>query len=273
MPRIDVRMPSPEGVAAGQTATFKLPIGRRYHELQLAYSGATLAQLDNIRLFANGKPIHRYTGPDRDEMNQFDRRAAAAGILTIPLDRYGLKTRAGEEESGIHTGVALDDGTVINSLYLEVDINGAAVNPALSMNATQSESIPGARNMIMHVMRQTRDAAGSGEFDIADLPYGKVTSQYLNRVFFKPSANDISEIKVERDTRTLFQRSKALNELKQTDGVRTPQAGWHSLDRTEQGYGGDPMQLIGASDFRYILTMTGAAAVTVYSEVFGVLGD
>ena len=43
--RIEQRMPPFEGVAAGNTALIKLPIGRRFHSLYLTYSGVTLAQM------------------------------------------------------------------------------------------------------------------------------------------------------------------------------------------------------------------------------------
>lgn len=273
MARIEVRMPAGEGIAAGQTATFKLPIGRRFHELQLAYSGVTLAQLTEMRLFANGKVIHRYSATDRDNLNQFDGRAAAAGILAIPFDRYKLKTLAGEEETALNTGSADANGVAITSLYLEIDIDAAAVAPVLSLTATQSDALPGGPGTVLHIQRHTRDAAGAGEFDISDLPRGTATSIALNRVIFKPSANDISKVQIDRNQYVIFERSKALNEKVQTDGVRVPQAGYIVVDKTERGYGGDPIDLVGVSDFRYKLTMTGAATLTILSEYLGRLGD
>lgn len=274
MARIEVRMPAFEGVAAGQTATAKLPIGRRYHELALTYSGATLAQLTEIRLFANGKVIHRYSAVDRDMMNQFDGRAAAAGILIIPFDRYNLITQAGREETALNTGsVNPDSGLSINSLYLEIDIDAAAVGTALSLNATQSDALPGGPGTVLHIQRHTRDFAGAGDFDLSDLPRGTATSIALNRVFFKESANNITDVKIERNQYTIFERSATLNSNIQTDGVRTPQANVFTVDKTERGFGGDPIDLVGVSDFRYNLTIDGAMTVTAYSEYLGRLGD
>ncbi|AUR98305.1 double jelly roll capsid protein [Vibrio phage 1.249.A._10N.261.55.B9] len=273
MARIEVRMPAGEGIAAGQTATFKLPIGRRFHELQLAYSGVTLAQMTEIRIFANGKVIHRYSGSDRDSMNKFDKRAAASGVLTIPFDRYKLKTLAGEEETALNTGSADANGVSITSVYMEIDIAAAASAPVMSLTATQSDALPGGPGTVLHVQRHTRDAAGAGEFDISDLPRGTATSIALNRIFFKPSANDIAKVTIERNQYTIFERSKALNEVVQTDGVRTPQSGFVVVDKTERGYGGDPIDLVGVSDFRYKLDMTGTATLTIYSEYLGRLGD
>ncbi len=104
MPLLTRKMPSWEGVAAGQTATVRLPIGNTYHKLLVPYSGVTLAQMDEIRVIANGKTIQRLIGGDvLDSMNQFDGRNAAGGILTIDFERFGLRTRAGSEFTVIGT--------------------------------------------------------------------------------------------------------------------------------------------------------------------------
>ncbi len=270
---LDVRIQSPEGVAAGSTASFKLPIGRAYKDVDIEYSGVTVAQLNEIRVYANNRQIHVYSGTDRDAMNQFDGMAAAAGILHIPFCRRGLKERDAEEETAIHTGVRLSDGTVINSMRIEVDIDAAATAPVMEMHAHQIAAVPGYPNAVLHVDRQTRDNAGAGEKEIFDLGYGLPTRQMLNRVFFKPSAGDISRIEMERDNFSIFDRSKARNERAQADGERVPQSGYHVVDSTEKGYGGAPWILSGAQDFRHTLTMTAAAVVTVYSETIGVIGD
>ena len=273
MARIEVRMPAGEGIVAGQTATFKLPIGRRFHELQMSYSGVTLAQMTEMRLFANGKVIHRYSATDRDAINKFDGRAAADGILVIPFDRYNLKTLAGEEETALNTGSVDDQGMGITSLMLEIDLADAEYTPVITMNATQSDALAGGPGTVLHIPRHTRDTAGAGEFDISDLPRGNATSIALNRLIVKPSANDISKMQIDRNQYIIFERSKALNELVQKDGVRVPQSGYIVIDKTERGYGGDPIDLVGVSDFRYKFTMTGASTLTILSEYLGKLGD
>lgn len=270
---IEVRMPAPEGVGAGQTATFKLPIGRQYHGLRLKYTGVTLAQMTEIRVIANQKVIHRYSGAERDSMNQFDGRTAAAGFLAIPFDRYKLKDRLGEQATALNTGSFDQNGRGITSLSIEIDIDGAATAPVLELTASQSERAEGGAGTIVHVTKHTRSAAGAGEFEISDLPYGRQTSAALSRVFFKPSANDIDKIIIDRDLYTVWERSKALNEAMQNDGVRKPQSGWIAVDKTENQYAGSPINLVGAKDFRYRLTMTGAASITVLSEYMGALGD
>ena len=266
---IDVRMPGANSATAGNTAIFKLPTGRRYHDLQLEFSGITLAQMSEIRVLANGKPIHRYSGVMRNILNMFDGRDdAAAGVLVIPFTRYKLKNRQAEEETALNTG----DREAIRSLTLEIDISATATAPAFKMNATQSDNLEEA-TPILHCLYFPRSTAGAGEAQFGDLPFGKLTSQALNRVFIKPDAGSISKVVVERDTYTIFERSKKLNDSIQKDGVRVAQDGFYVIDRTEKGYGGDPIALAGAQDYRYRVEFTAAAQVDFQIEYIGGLGD
>jgi len=64
-------MPSFEGVAANSTATCRLPLGLTYNQIMLAYGGTsfTPADMTEIRLVANGKPVQRWAGADLDSVN------------------------------------------------------------------------------------------------------------------------------------------------------------------------------------------------------------
>lgn len=274
MARITKRMPTPTGVGAGETALAKLPIGNRFHRLFLIYSGVTLAQMTEIRVLANAKTIHRYSGDERDVLNQFRGLDAAAGILEIPFDRQDLLTRKGQEETAINTGDVGPNGQIITALNLEIDVDGAAAGPSFQVYAEISDRLQGiGPGTILHVKKHTRSAAGAGELEIADLPFNQRTAMGLNAVFMKPSANDISKIVVERGLYKVFERTKALNERIQTNGYRYPQAGWHAVDFTENRFGGNTLNLVGYQDFRYLLDMTGAAQLNIISEYMGQLGD
>src|SRR5690606_22485953 len=158
--RIEQRMPPFEGVAAGNTALIKLPIGRRFHALFLTYAGVTLAQMTEIRVMANGKVFQRFSATERDKMNQFIGLDAAAGILRIPFDRHKLKNREQEELTAINTGVPDAQGNSINSLTVEIDIAASATAPVLSMNATQSEPVAGGPGVMLNIRKDSRSIAG-----------------------------------------------------------------------------------------------------------------
>ncbi len=279
--RIDVRMPDAPNVGAGNTAVFKLPTARRFHELQLVVSGTgvDLGDLEEIRVIANEKITHRYTGAERDSMNQFDGRTAwnlsTNPTLVIPFERYGMENSIAAQETALDTGPVVEgNGREIKALSLEIDLKSDAPGDlGLKLYATQSMSLGRGAGTVMHIDRSVRDAAGAGEYQFSDLPYGGVTSQALNRVFIKPSANDISLMKIDRDTYTIFERTKALNESIQKDGVRVPQSGYLVIDRTEKGFVGNRIDLRGVRDYRYKFTLTGAATLTFLSEYLGGLGD
>ena len=266
MSLITKKMPSFQGVAAGQTATANLPIGLTYHELLLNYSGVTLAQMNEIRVVANGKVIQRYaSGTQLDTMNQFEGRAAAAGVLTIPVgDRYGLKSRDGIEFSGLGTGV-VDDPNPITTLSVEVDIDAAAVGTTLSMIAIQSD--PSVSGMIKFVDQYSYAPSAAGDFDISDLPKSRIFNQ-----LFLQSAN-VTDVEIRRNGYTVFERSASENNTVQTDGVRVPQAGNFVVDFTEKGYGSEGLATKGVQDLRIVLTMSAAATVPLALVAVGPLNS
>lgn len=279
--RIQVKVPNSNGVAAGATATWSMPIGRRYHSLALQLTNLTAAQLTEIRILANGEVIHRYSGADRDKMNQFDRMTAADTnhILLIPFDRRGLYNQAGEEATAIQTG-SQDPatGVAITDFKMEVDIDPAAVNPAIAVVASQSDN-PTDKNrqgpgLIRRVMKYTRVFSVAGVNEISDFPKGTEGSKFIwvNRAFFK-TANTL-DVEIDRSNFAIFQRTAALNNQVQTNGVRTPQTGWFVFDPTEEGYDWEPVGLLQANgipyqDFRYKLNVSAGETITGYIEYLG----
>jgi hypothetical protein len=285
MSRISVKMPNGEGIGAGQTATFKLPIGRRFHELSLVSTTSggnpfSFADLLQIRLFVNGQVFHRYTGAQREAMNRFDGRTpseidASNFILVIPFQRYKLNTLAGEEETCVNTGSAdPKTGQQITSFYMEVDINPNTVGSiGFTLNALQSEAQPGGPGTLLYTIPYTRNIAGAGDTEFSDLPRGSAQTLALNRTFMNPSANNITRCVIERNQYIVFDRTSAQNARVQNDGWRVPQVNWYVIDRTEDALGGDPIDLVGAADFRYRVTADGAMTVNFVQEYLGTLSS
>lgn len=279
--RFDTKMPAPNAVAASATTTFKLPIGRRYHLLSLIGSATTIAVTDapEIRVLLNEKVIQRFSGDHRNVMNLFDGRddaaiSAARFELVIPFDRYGLLTRAAEEETAINTGSKDKDGRAINSFSLEVDLGaGLTGTPKLELYATQSEAIDGGPGSVPYILKSTRDFAAADTYDISDLPRNNVQNQFLDKLFIKPSTSTLDNFQVFANDTKIFERTAELNERRQRDGVRIPQAGWNVIDRTEHGYGGDPFDMRGLNDWRLKLVTGAALTAQFYAHYIGSLGD
>lgn len=275
------KMPPFEGVAAGQTALIKMPIGRRFHFVDLVYSGVTLSQMTEIRVILNNKVTQRFSATERDIMNQYYGLEAAAGILRIPFNRLGLKLRDLEEQTAINTDSVDPEGRRIAAFSIEVDISANADSPALEAYAEMSPQLPGGPGVVMHIRKTSRSIAGAGDLEVSDLMYGTPISQALNALFMKPSAGSISQVEVWRDTYREFRRTTAQNEKIQKEGGRVPQSGYWVIDSTERGYGANQIALVKRvgdrleklSDFRVIPTLSGAATVNFIAEYMGVLGD
>jgi hypothetical protein len=281
MSRIDVRMPNGEGIGANQTATFKLPIGRRYHQVafQFATTGGnnfSFNDLSEIRFFINGQIFHRYKGSTREVMNRFDGRTPSeidnsTFILVCPFDRYKLNTLAGEEETAVNTGSAdPKTGQQITSFYAEVDIGNVSGSITCVVNALQSEALPGGPGSLLYTLPFTRGVTGAGDFEISDLPRGSAQSLALNRTFMSgQGAANITRGVVQRNQYVVFDRTSQYNSRIQNDGYRVPQVNWFVIDKTETAIGGDPIDLVGAADFRYRMTLDNACTLLIQQEYLG----
>ncbi len=261
-----------EGVSAGGKALNKLPIGLRYHDLYLKYSGVTLAQLTNIELKANGKTFQRFSATERDTMNQFDRMSAAGGRLRMPLDRW-VRERGNVESTAVNTGVRDETGNIITSFQVEIDIDAAASAPVLDLEATRSPAVAGGPGVMLHIRKQNRTIAGAGELEVSDYIYGTLETQLINRIFFRPSAGTLDRVEIERDLRTIWDREAALNTQVQTDHrYRAPQAGYFVVDPSERGYGGNTIDVRNVQDLRVLMDCSAAMTVNGVFEYIGGLG-
>ena len=264
MPFTTRKMPSFEGVAAGQTATLRLPTGRTYHQLLVSYAGATLAQLNAVRLIANGEVIQKITELAKlDILNQFEGRAAAGGVIILDMERYGLLTRAGREVTGLGTGITDRniDQFPISTLSLEIDIDAAAVGTTLSCKAVQSAARP--VQLVKKVREYTYVAGAAGVYEISDIPKRGI----INKISFGGhTANVYKSLVVERDNFIVFERTAAENIAAQTDGVRVPQTDYVVYDPTEDGYAAEGLVTQDVSDLRFKLDLTNAGTITVTVE-------
>lgn len=252
------------GVAAGQTASIRLPLGSTYHQVLLEYSGVTLAQMTEIRAMINGSPqIVLPSGTLADVVNQYEGRAAASGTLVLDLERYGLATKANRELTALGTGHPKDPNP-IRTAFIEVDIDAAAAAPALTAKARMS----GTRvsGLVKHVRKFILNPSAAGDFEWSNLPLIGA----LNKLHF--SGTGINSIKASLDNFEVFNRTAAENNLIQTDGIRVPQSNFFVLDPSELGDGQDFFGMQGAEDVRFTLNMAAATTVTVLAEYMAPVG-
>ena len=262
------KMPSFEGVAAGQTATIRLPIGRTFEQLLITYDAGSgtaaekLANLKELRIIGNGEVIHRITDFTKlNTMNLFEGRQAAAGVIAFDFNRYGLITRAAQEFTALGTGIV---GTgELTTLTAEIDL-GAIANPSLSAKAHQSDPRP--VGLIKKTKQFIYTAGAAGEFEISDLPKG----DSINKIFIgNNGVLGITKFTIEVDNFILYERSAAEVILAARDGIRFPQSGFVVYDPTEQGFGSETLITAGVQDLRIRLSLTAGGQVPLTVETIG----
>lgn len=268
-------------IAGDNTVELSLPIGFTYHQTTIEYAfvqagPAGLALGDavaEVRLVANGKPIWNLQASELDTYNKYGGRVTAgdadSGVLTIDYDRFGLRMRGMEEFTSMGTGVS-DDETPLTTLTIEMDLKTAVVSGTLKSRHVVSASRK--LGLFKKLRRYTDVFTGSGEFEIDDFPKGDA----INAVFFFESANDITNVRLERDDFVMFDRTNTLNSRLQTDGVRVPQTNLYVYDTTEKGNGQDQLLTrlangVRVNDLRWFMTIDGAMTITSIVEYMGSL--
>lgn len=272
--KLTQKLPSPTGVASGGGSLVSiLPIGLSYEELYIVFTGTiAIADMTNIRINANGKPIQEFrSGTELDLYNKFNRRTAAVtnGILVVDFCRRLLTDRGMHEFTRLGTGKPLDLNQFLGSttagsgvpnpnynpfpvqtLTLEMDLGvNVGATAAVSVFAHLSDPAP---TGLIRKLRKFNYGPSQTPFDIADIPKGDmINAWYLN------FGVKITDLELKRDNYTIFKRSRTLNRLIQTDGTwRTPQTGMEVIDTTEDGFGDQVITTAGVNDFRLTLTFS-----------------
>ncbi|WP_428398414.1 major capsid protein P2 [Marinobacter salarius] len=269
--RIPMRITSSNGVSAGSTTTYDLPIGFKYLSFDLVIGGTVDRSLVMIRHRINGEVIQEYSAADRDAMNQHDNLPdeATAGVLFMPMSPENMKTRDAEEMTGINTGSRDQNGRYISKYTVEIDVPGSATSPTLDLFADTDEASVGGPGLIPRLLKFPYDL-NAGQRQLREFPKGGVKFARLRRIYIKAATADISEMEVKIDQKVHFERTDVVNRAAQTRGRRNPQAGWYVIDRTEKGYGGDPYRLTGVNDFALILEVgTTQANCPIYMDYIG----
>lgn len=273
-------MPAVEGVSAGSIATLNCPIGLTYHGFLFTMGGTTFdlqTYITELRLKGNGREIFKVSGSDLDTINKFDGRAGASSTQFYwDLERYGLdlatggtaaEALRGRELTAIGTGLnpAVTKAIELSTLQLEMDISSSASAPTLTCKALQSP--PRSLGLLKKRRKFTYSPGGAVEFEISDLPRGDL----IDKIYIKSANNYITQVKLERDNFTAFDRTPDENNLIQNDGVRVPQSSWFVIDPSERGRGDEALVTATVQDFRLKITVSAADTLTVYVDYLGAL--
>jgi hypothetical protein len=292
--KITQKLPRPTGVAASGSVVGVLPIGLSYETLFLVYAGTlSVSMMSNIRIVANGKPIQEYrTGTELDTLNQYNKRTASAtnSILMIDFNRRLLLRQDYRELTKLGTGMPVDLRQTVGKAANGADIPNPNYNPfpvqtltvemdlsssvgatgTLSLYALQSQPAP--TGLLRKVRKFTHNPTAT-PFDIADYPKGDmINAIYLLSTTGGTTGVKITNVKLLRENYTVFDRTRVLNNIIQTDGgIRTPQTGVFVLDTTEEELGDQVITTAGVNDLR--LTIDFSTTPTVLASTVDFIGQ
>lgn len=244
-------MPSLSNVAAGQTATLKLPLGLTYYLFQLEFSGVTLAQLKNPTFEINGKPVMSWKdGVEVDNINQHYQRGAATTVLNFWFMRPELTGKKVQLVNGRAVSISDSDLTAIGTadiatLDFRVDIDAAAAAPVLKAYAMRGQNQP--LGLICKVKSFPRSFATTGTQEIDTLPRGngaRIAAIHCIK-------GDVSALAVVVDSINVIEGSKTVIGEAQKRFKRTPmEEDMTTVDFLLSGDILDALQLQGVADFR-----------------------
>ncbi|MBU76122.1 MAG: capsid protein [Pseudoalteromonadaceae bacterium] len=134
------KLPSITGVEPGNTVSLDVPVGLTYDKIHFKYSGATAAQLKNIRIELNGKLLTEYkTLQDVLNENNTFKREVLNGYATLHFVRDELNSAQGPqlvEQRFFALGTA-----GLSTVQIKFDIDPAAVDPKLEAFAEKSDAV------------------------------------------------------------------------------------------------------------------------------------
>lgn len=266
-----VRLPSFQGVLAGQTATIDLPALDIYHGLMISYvtdtaGGATQANMETeiteIRLKVNGKVQRRASAREIFDIYGYRNRAVVAGKIPIFFSEPWRRTPVGED------ALAWGMGDV-DTFQLEIDVaNNASQVCSLSALAVKQ---PGTLSMgaIVKWKKFTVPVSATGIVNVTTLP--KQDAYYAMHAL---SAN-IADVLVKTDQRDRYDYTLAEATTLQGWNGWTPNADWFHLDFTETGRGNDALTMVSedgqrrVADLQVDFNMSSAANFTLLTETVG----
>lgn len=268
-----IQLPAPYNVGANRKVTLRLPLGQVYEKIYFYLKGNIQASLvSDIRLLINNKEAQRWA-----TMADFQAFCGYRGnVVNTNYFVWDFTERLAKEEVGMKLGtLAITAEAGVQDAVIEFSLGAYADSSANGIEAWADVDNPSANNIIQRVQYAQKTIAAAAEEQIY-VPFGQSGFQ-LKRMLIKHSA--IASVKVRRDGVDVFEGPiMALNNIRQQDFGRVPQAGYAVIDFMPDslqsnafntavvlGAGGVP-QPVSNLDIR--VKTTGADTLTIYTESY-----
>lgn len=221
-----VRLPQLQNVGPNQRVSLRLPLGVTYEKLYLVLGTNILKSLiSNIVLRINNKELMRWnTAAHMEFLNAYKgNNTGTATQLTIDFTE-----RLAKEEVGMKLGtIAATQEAGVQELTLEFDLGTYTVVAASTITAWADVEAPSANSVVQRVQVQQKVFGAAAEEQIY-LPFGKNGYQ-IKRILLVGASIDFARVR--RDGVEVFESlPAAVNNARQTDFGRVPQAGTYMVD-------------------------------------------
>lgn len=262
MTRILKKMPTPQGIGAGQTASVNLPLGLTYERFYFrANVDGTPRDLPasefgnyvtEVRLIVDGDAKITIAGADLYKLNGFYGLAMVAGSMPLALSRPWMRTINGEDQTGYGTGGGM------GSFTLELDLAAGKTFNSVNVYAEQSAGRRFGPHLRIQRFSHTQGVTGEGE--IADIPRGPYAMLALHI-----GTAAIAGVEVHADQRKVHDSDEVIRDQRHKVVGRTPQANMTHIDFLTENRLAEalPMAL---QDFRLKLDFTGTGNHWIYAE-------
>lgn len=254
MRRIE-KLPTPGTIAAGQTATFNIPLGPTYHRFYIQMDAtndddpsAPLNAADwadyvgDIRLIINGDTRIELAAKDLVALNTYHGHVPESGVLPLFLSQPWMRTPAGEDNTAYGTAEG------IASFSLELDLADEITVQKLEVRAVITEPQPFGAHL--RIQRFNKQLGLQGKLEIPDLPLGNYAMLGLH-----VTTGQIDAVEILTNNVKVHDTSRALRREHLKIIGKTPQANYTHIDFLGENRLGEalPMAL---NDFRLSLETT-----------------
>lgn len=262
--RFTKKLPSVQGVGAGQTATLNIPLGQEYEELIIEIkNNGTPAGVDKlkeilteIRLIVNGTVIKRISGGKLLHINNRYDIKRSQGILRIPFMRHYMHTKFERELTALGTAN-------LQTVTLEFDIASTAVNPAIEVWA-KTRGIANPIGAHIKWIPYTVSSVSAGKFEKADFVKVKGEATLGFYIF----SDKITSAKIIADGIEIYNYTKALSDLTNKSAGRVVSDDVFDVDLLEKNQIEDALPIVNTQDFRLEMEASDAISnLTILQEV------
>jgi hypothetical protein len=265
-----IKLPTPQGVGASQTATVRIPLGPTYDHLFLELmnsvsefspadvfpmTAARMADsIGEIRLIVDGDTKIRGSAAFFLARAQLYGQPFVAGSLPLFLASPWARTMGGEESTAYGTA-----GGTMATFTLEVDFKAAAIMPSMQVYSRQSAPKPFANHLRIQPYADSFGFVGPHEMSgIPALGPHRLLALDI-------TSGDIGDVEVLADNVQQYYSSPIVRKLMLKLAKRNPVTGYTHIDFIPENRMDESMPLA-LSDFRVKLNFTEAPeAFTIYA--------